>query len=244
MHSENLLNTDIFEDDEKRLEVNEKITSMLNKYFKIDSSKNLDKEEGNYYYNGKHLYINYLEFKSYKDIADKADFDKKEFDLKHDEAYEKIAKANIYPGKYEYNPISSMNEEDQKFYKKCFCIVLILITLSTLFLLLVKQIVLFLIFYLIGAICQFIYVYDKFLDFEELNGEIVKKLEKILNAKPCLELFYGGECLIKIPFHSYADISGIKFIKNGDFENVVFEKIDLDTQNVVYQFPIKLIYFC
>jgi hypothetical protein len=86
-----------------------------------------------------------------------------------------------------------MNEEDQKFYKKCFCIVLILITLSTLFLLLVKQIVLFLIFYLIGAICQFIYVYDKFLDFEELNGEIVKKLEKILNAKPCLELFYGGE---------------------------------------------------
>ena len=68
MLSENLLNTDIFEDDEKRLEVNEKITSMLNKYFKIDSSKKLDNEEGNYYYNGKHLYINYLEFKNYKDI--------------------------------------------------------------------------------------------------------------------------------------------------------------------------------
>jgi hypothetical protein len=38
MFSENLLNTDIFEANEKRLEVNEKITTMLNKYFKIDSS--------------------------------------------------------------------------------------------------------------------------------------------------------------------------------------------------------------
>ena len=243
MFSENLLNTDIFEADEKRLEVNEKITTMLNKYFKIDSSKKLDKEDKNYF-NGNHLYINYLEFKNYKEIADKADFDKKEFDFKHEEAYQKIAKANIYPGKYEYDPISSMNEEDRKFCNKCFSIVLILITLITLLLLIAKQIVLFLVFYLIGAIAQFIYAIKyKHLDIKELNGEIVKKLEKILNAKPCLELFYGGKCIIKIPFHSYADISGIKFIKNGDFENVVFEKIDLDTQNVVYQFPIKFIYF-
>ena len=229
MFSENLLNTDIFEADEKRLEVNEKITTMLNKYFKIDSSKKLDNEEKNNY-NGNHLYINYLEFKNYKEIADKADFDKKEFDFKHEEVYQKIAKANIYPGKYEYDPISSMNEEDRKFCNKCFSIVLILITLITLLLLIAKQIVLFLVFYLIGAIAQFIYAIKyEYLDIEELNGEIVKKLEKILNAKPCLELFYGGKCIIKIPFHSYADISGIKFIKNGDFENVVFEKIDLDT---------------
>ena len=244
MLSKNLLNTDIFEVDEKRLEVNEKITKMLNKYFKIDSSKKLDNEEENYY-NGRHLYINYLEFKNYKEIADKADFDEKEFDFKHDEVYQKIAKANIYPGKYEYyDPISSKNEEDKKFCDKCFHIMLILITLITLLLLIIKQFVLFLIFYLIGAIAQFIYIIKyKYLDIEELNGEIVKKLEKILNAKPCLELFYGGKCIIKIPFHSYADISGIKFIKNGDFENVVFEKIDLDAQNVVYQFPIKFVYF-
>ena len=121
-----------------------------------------------------------------------------------------------------------MNEEDSKFCNKCFPIVLILITLIALLLLIAKQIALF--FYLIGAIAQFIYAIKyKYLDIEELNGEIVKKLEKILNAKPCLELFYGGKCIIKIPFHSYADISGIKFIKNADFENVVFEKIDLDT---------------
>ena len=241
---DNLLNTDIFEVDEKRLEVNEKITKMLNKYFKIDSSKKLDNEEENYY-NGKHLYINYLEFKNYKEIADKADFDEKEFDFKHDGVYQQIAKANIYPGKYEYyDPISSMNEEDKKFCNKCSHIILILITLITLLLLIGKQFVLFLVFYLIGAIAQFLYAIKyKYLDIEELNGEIVKKLEKILNAKPCLELFYEGKCIIKIPFHSYADISGIKFIKNGDFENVVFEKIDLDTQNVVYQFPIKFIYF-
>jgi hypothetical protein len=62
MFSENLLNTDIFEADEKRLEVNEKITTMLNKYFKIDSSKKLDNEEKNNY-NGNHLYINNLKNK-------------------------------------------------------------------------------------------------------------------------------------------------------------------------------------
>jgi len=243
MLSENLLNTNIFEVDEKRLEVNEKITKMLNKYFKIDSSKKLDKREEKYF-NGKHLYINYLELNNYKDISDKADFDKQDFYLKHYEVFQNIANAHIYPGKNEYNPIPSIHEEDKKFCYNCFHIILILITLITLLLLVVKKFVFFLVFYLIGAIAQFIYIIiHKYLDIEELNGEIIKKLEKVLNAKPCLELFYGGKCIIKIPFHSYADISGIKFIKNGDFENVVFEKIDLDTQNVVYQFPIKYIYF-
>lgn len=116
--------------------------------------------------------------------------------------------------------------------------------LTALILLIAKNIVLFLVCYLIGAILQFIYIIShKYLDIEELNDEIIKKLEKILNAKPCLELFYEGNRLINIPFHSYGDISGIKFIKNGDFENIVFEKIDLDTPNVIYQFPVKFIYF-
>ena len=74
------------------------------------------------------MYINYLEFKNYKEIADKTDFDEKEFGFKYGGVYQQIAKANIYPGKYEYyDPISSKNEEDKKFCYNCFHIILILI---------------------------------------------------------------------------------------------------------------------
>lgn len=79
------------------------------------------------FYNGRHFYINYLEFKNYKEFADKADYDEKEFDFKHDEVYKNIAEANIYQGKYVNNPFD-MLEEDKKIYNNCFIIVLILIT--------------------------------------------------------------------------------------------------------------------
>lgn len=242
MFSQNLLDTDIFEVDEEKIEVNQKIKDMLNKYFKTDSTKNIEQKEEKSF-NGKHLYINYLEFRDYKEIADKTDYDEKEISVKLTDVYENISKANIYPGKYINNPFT-MNEEDKKCYRNCSYIVLLLITFITIILLIAKKIVLFLIFYIIGVIYQFFFVASfKYLDIEPFNDDILKKLEKILNAKPCLELFYNGNCLIKIPFHSYADISGIKFTKSGDSENVVFEKINLDTKNIIYKFPIKFIYF-
>lgn len=215
---------------------------MLNKYFKTDSTKNIELNEKKNC-NGEHLYINYLEFRNYKDIVDKADYDKKEISIKLSDVYENISKANIYPGKYINNPFVQ-NEEDRKCQRNCSLIILLLITISALFSLVIKKIYLFLIFYLLGAIFQFVYAISyKYFDIKSFNDDILKKLEKILNAKPCLELFYEGNCEIKIPFHSYADISGIKFIKNDNFENVVFEKINLNTENIIYQFPIIFIYF-
>lgn len=67
------------------------------------------------------------------------------------------------------------------------------------------------------------------------------KLHKILNSKPNLELCLNND-KISIPFHSYADISGISFTKDGNNEKINFEKINLDNKMFLY-FPVKFLYF-
>ena len=48
--------------------------------------------------------------------------------------------------------------------------------------------------------------------------------------------------MITIPFHSYADISGIELIKNGESENIIFEELNLEDK-IFFVFPLKFLYF-
>lgn len=103
-------------------------------------------------------------------------------------------------------------------------------------------IIILIIMFLIGGFLNLLYVDANGLFVEYLNVTNLKKLHKILNAKPNLELCFNNKYKISIPFHSYADISGISFTKNGNNEKINFEKINLDNKMFLY-FHIKFLYF-
>ena len=105
----------------------------------------------------------------------------------------------------------------------------------------IGYIILLILMFLIGGCLNFLYVEMNGLFAECLDEKNLKKLYKILNAKPNLELCFKNY-KISIPFHSYTDISGISFTKDGNNEEINFDKINLDNKMFLY-FPLKFLYF-
>lgn len=238
MSNDKILDNEIYVNDEGgRVEIDEKINRMLDLYFRkpIKSEEYDEENPKQKKNNGEHLYINYVDFEDYRKILDDVDFTNN--GGKYKNSHEFIKEAQIYPGEY-YVPSSPISKESNNAF---LCFSIFAVILALIFLLL--NIYTFLFFYFIAIIIQFVYVGKKeFIGLKQLNETNLKKLEKILNSKPCLELFYDKKCIINIPFHSYADISGINLIKKEKCENIVFEKFNLDDK-IIFKFPIKFLYF-
>ena len=227
----NILNDDIWESDEGS-QIDDKINKMLDKYFR-KSNLNFDEDSPNKKDGREHLYINFVEFKNYKD-------DEFELDNYNKKFYTDIDEAKIYPGKNHSEP-SNASDSELLFY---ICIIYMIIFYLTLIFIskTIGCIIILIIMFLIGGFLNLLYVDANGLFVEYLNVTNLKKLHKILNAKPNLELCFNNKYKISIPFHSYADISGISFTKDGNNEKINFEKINLDNKMFLY-FHIKFLYF-
>jgi len=241
MISENLLE-DLPQEYEEKIDFKDKNERMLNKYFRkpknIDDKELTKKEKIKLKDCEKHLYIDYIELRNFKDILDKIYFNDK--GIKYGNFFFDLKLANIYPGNKEIN-YYEFKIPDYSFFKDYLFMLILMI--SSYILLLYKKYILFIIIYIINAIVQIIYFLNDHFSWKELKGDYLKKLEKILNARPVLELYYGKKCISKIPFHSYADISGIQFVKNDVSEDLIFERIDFKNDKIAFQFPIKFLYF-
>ena len=242
MTSEYLLE-DIFTETEGTTEIDiKKNEKMLDIYFRKGKKYTLEdltfikpEEIPKVKDNEEHLYIDFIELRNFKEILDKAYFDEDFGKYKY--FIEDIEKASIYPGEYKLN-LYNFNESSTPIYIFCFLIMIVAYIL-----LIIKKYIPFLIIYIIGVLAQFILISDNGFFCKQLKGENLKKLQKILNACPILELYYRKELISKIPFHSYADISGIGFEKDKDFESLKYERIDLINDKIIMKFPIKFVYF-
>ncbi len=228
MKSEQLLNINNFDINNSDLdEKKKKIDKILDKYFRLP--------------NGQHLSINYLEFKNYLLTLREVDEEEKESSYssnqKYSRFYEQIKEADIYPGEYvpkifNYNDLLILASVD------CF---IFFFTCVPLYLQGV-QIYSFLL-YLFGMLVIFFFVAKiGLLSIKKLDQENIVKLIKILNAKPSLELYYKQECILKIPYHSYADVTGIKcFEKKFQYE-INMDSLDLN-KTLFLDFPLKYLFF-
>lgn len=215
MFKVNILTDEIWEPD-KGSQTDDKINKMLDLYFR-ESNLYIDEDSPKKKDNGEHIYIDFVEFRNYKQ-----DFNKGK---------------EIYPGKNNSKPSDSSNT---LFY---ICVIYIFAFYLTLIFIpkTIGYIIFLIIMFLFGAFLNFLYVAENELFVEYLDEKNLKKLHKILNSKPNLELCLNND-KISIPFHSYADISGISFTKDGNNEKINFEKINLDNKMFLY-FPVKFLYF-
>lgn len=241
---------DVWENDNGEPKIDEKINIMLDKYF---IKTNINKEK----YKNKsdiceHLSIKYVEIKDYSNSCN-CTYDKLNKDDENIERYErideKIKRANIYPNvpqeNYILDPFKSGYFDFLQLGIFCFFyILLIVLHLS------ITKIIILIILYLLGIFIQikFINFFNKNLwNLVQLKGENLKKLKKILNAKPYIDLYYQNNCIISIPFHSYSDISGISVKKNffdslDDETSIGFEKLNLENFAKI-NFPLKYLFF-
>lgn len=203
-------------------------------------------------YSSKQLHINSVEFYSIQLYSKKYDrkLDSDEFRKdKYIDIDDNIKKAKIYPGD---NYINYKDDKECQNTLLVECFLLPLIFFIFLFSCpngMIKN--LFLIgIYLLGLCFQIWYIkrYQKgFLNYKILEGENLKKLYDILNARPYIELYYEEEKIITIPIHSYADISGIELNFNFGLlfpkpNNVKLETINLNNFLLI-DFPLNNIYF-
>ena len=80
----------------------------------------------------------------------------------------------------------------------------------------------------------------RFINYEILDEEKLKKLYNILNARPYLELIYEKEKIFSIYICSYADISSIQVnynMYNPNESKVTLEKIN-QNNFVIINFPL------
>ena len=242
MISENLLE-EIPKENEEKIDFKDKNERMLNKYFRKsknnDNKKLTEEEEIKMRDFEKHLYIDFIELRKFKEILDKIYFQEK-YSLKHKNFFDELNSANIYPEKKEIQ-YYEFKIPDYSFIKLYLFMFLLMIV--SYFLLFNKLYIWFIIIYIINVIVQTIYFLKNHFSWKELKGQYLKKLEKILNARPVLELYFEKECISKIPFHSYADISGIQFVKKNNSEDLIYERIDFKNDKIAFQFPIKFLYF-
>lgn len=227
---------DIWENDEGEQIIDEKINTMLNKYF-------LKKNGASGNYESQHLSINCVEIKDFiqssKYTYDKVD----EIYQNYSNYYEKMTEKNkrnenilnpLRSGIFDYIQLS--------IFIIFFILLILLITSFSL-----VKIIIFIMFYSLGIFIQLKYInfFNKKLWKELLlRGNTLKKLKEILNAKPYLELYFKDEKILTIPYYSYADISGIMY-KSGIFYsnvNIYLEKINLEEFSKIY-FPLKYLFF-
>ena len=244
----NILLNDIWEnDDEEDIHIDDKINKMLDLYFRKSKQEenSLPTKQKD---NGEHLCINFVELRNYKDdtnyILPKI-YDYEENYQKYNNLKEIMEDSKCYTDlkekKFGLNHVRS----NKTLFYLCliysFAFYILFLTLEKT----IISIILILFFFIIGCIFQFFYIYRNYYwNCKQLKGEYLKKLEAILNAEINLELYYDDKCIINIPFHSYADISGIQLIKRTIFddEKLIIEKINLDNYLLLH-FPIKYIYF-
>jgi hypothetical protein len=229
---------DLWESDNGEPKIDELIQKKFDSYF-------LD-------YSSKLLHINFVEFFGIKYYSKK--YDRKlgsdEFRRnKYIEVDDNIKKAKIYPGD---NYINYKEDKECKQTLLVECCLLPILFFIFLFLWsngIIKFIVLIGI-YLLDLCFQIWYIkryHKRFLNYKKLEGENLKKLYEILNARPFIELYYEEEKIITIPVHSYADISGIELNFNTGFlfpkpDNVTLESINLNNFLII-DFPLNNIYF-
>lgn len=233
MKSENSLEIKFDINSSEQDEKTQKINEMLDKYFKLP--------------NGNHLFINYVEFRNYlytlNEIDEEIKISQSERDSRYNHFYEQINNAKIYPGKY--NP---------KIFNFNYFIILcslhfLLYSFIFIPLFLKKTNITNFFIYIIGVIAIFINIYFiGFFSIKKFEKEHLIKLIKILNAKPSLELYYNKECIFNIPFHSYADVTGIQCINNSspfnykNEYNIVMESLNLN-KILFLDFPLKYLFF-
>ena len=243
----NILLNDIWEnDDEEDIHIDDKINKMLDLYFRKSEEKK-DLLSSKTKDNGEHLSINLVELRNYKDdtnniLAKVYDYEEKY--LKYQDLNENIEDSkcftNLKEEKYGLSPFRSNKTLFYLCLLYTFVFYLLLLTLKKNLIGIITIIIIF----IIGSIFQFFYIYRNYYwNCKQLKGEYLKKLESILNAEPNLELYYDDRCIINIPFHSYADVSGIQLLKNFiSDEKLIIEKINLDNYLLLH-FPIKYIFF-
>ena len=243
MKSEYLIE-DIFTETEGKIETDNKNERMLDTYFikneEITCEKLLSlkpEERSKVKDCGYHLYIDFIELRNFKEILDKLYFDIDKYQTKYKDFYEDLSK-NIYPNRDKKIEPKEFNNPNLSLHIFCFLVMIV-----SYIVLLTKKYIIFLIIYIIGVIAQLLLISDNKFFCEQLKGKNLQKLQRILNAQPILELYYNKHRISKIPFHSYADISGIGFKKDKDSETLIYEKIDLKNDNIIMLFPIKFLYF-
>ena len=215
-------------------EKDEKINKMLDSYFR--NEKAISKP----FKINEHLFIDLIEFRNIADELGEfgVDHNSKSVNSKYYNLYERINEAKIYPGEYDPKPRS----DPLRFLSACFLIALFFYVP----LILTKQITIpSILLYIIGFIYQFFFMYKIGLfSLKQLKEKDLIKLEKIFNAKPCLELYYKNECIYTIQFHSYADISGIQC---SQVDDGMLVKVSLDPINLgkigFYYFHLNYLYF-
>lgn len=229
---------DFWENDDGEPKIDEKIQKKFDSYF-------LD-------YSSEQLHINSVEFNEIQLYSKKYDriFDSDTLRRdKYIEIDEYIKKAKIYPGD---NYINYKNDKEchQTLLVECFLLPIIFLIFLFLWQNGMIKIIVLIGIYLLDLCFQIWYIkryQDRFLNYKKLEGENLKKLYDILNARPYMELYYEEEKIITIPVHSYADISGIELNYNlGSLfpkpNSVTLETINLNNFSII-DFPLNNIYF-
>ena len=231
MNSDLLL--DIWENDEGEPIIDEKINTMLNKYF-------LKKGKMSGICESEHLSINCVEIKDFIESS-KYTYDKvNEIYKNYSNYYEKMTEKN----KKNENNLNPLRSGIFDYIQLSIFVILLILVIMSFSLV---TIIILLIVYSLGIFIQLKYVnffnkklWQKLL----LSGNNLKKLKEILNAKPYLELYFKNEKILTIPYLSYADISGIMY-KNGIIDenaSIYLEKVNLEDFSKIY-FPLKYLFF-
>ena len=216
----------------------QKMKKILEKYFAYPYDINKRN-------NGEQLNINFVEFEPYQNSLNEIErkFSRSSA-LKYVNAYENIKEARIYSRDYKPKYI------DKWTFFPYFFIFLIGFIIAAIF----GSIAIKIIFYILAlGVYIFLSIMLGLFSIQQLNADNIQKLNRILNAKPmiqlCIKKNFEKQCLVEVKYHSYADITGINCIQREKLSlnafpsfEINFDPINLNN-TLFLDFPLKYIYF-